>query len=88
VSALEYARQRLAKARELIGGSQAWADSFEGAVEFSVNAYGIREQWLEIASGLVAGGVDRCEAKMAAFWAARRFYAPENDGGMQAAADA
>ena len=84
-----YARENLAMAFELLGDCNAQERaSFENSAALLAEKYEITEQWNLIASDLISTGRPVVESKMAAFWAARRFYAPENDGGMQAAADA
>lgn len=84
-----YAREKLAMAFDLVGdsGPQDRAN-FEQSCSDLAERYGITEQWNLIASDLISTGRPVVESKMAAFWAARRFYAPENDGWMQEAADA
>jgi hypothetical protein len=88
-NATSYARMRLAMAFELLGDCKAQERaSFANSAELLAEKYGVTEQWRLIASDLTSTGRPVVESKMAAFWAAHRFYAPENDGGMQAAADA
>lgn len=89
MNATSYARQRLAMAFELLGDCNAQERaSFENSAEDLAAQYQVTEQWKLIASDLISAGRPVAESKMAAFWAARRFYAPDNDGGMLAAAEA
>lgn len=90
VKGLAAARENVERADELLGKEpQPWErENFIRNAEILAAKYGVTEQWAQLAAALMAEKNDEAMAKMAAFWTARRLYAPGDDGGMaQAAAE-
>ena len=86
---LAAARENVERADDLLGKEpQPWEKAnFIRNAEILAAKYGVTEQWAQLAAALMAEKNDEAMAKMAAFWTARRLYAPSDDGGMAQAAD-
>lgn len=83
---LDYARSKILTARNLLGPEPA-SDCYNRSADELAAKYNVVPQFAEMASALIAEGEDGTEARMSAFWAARRFFAPDDDGGMMEAAN-
>lgn len=81
---LAAARENVERADDLLGKEpQPWEKAnFIRNAEILAAKYGVTEQWTQLAAALMAEKNDEAMAKMAAFWTARRLYAPDHDGGM------
>lgn len=81
---LAAARENVERADDLLGKEpQPWEKAnFIRNAEILAAKYGVTEQWTQLSAALMAEKNDEAMAKMAAFWTARRLYAPDHDGGM------
>lgn len=73
--AVKYACKLLPKAVELVGDASATDRAqFATVAERLADEHGVTEPFLELAAMLIADGFPEVPSRLAAYWAARRFY--------------